>query len=181
MKAAALLMGLLGSTPALAGRPELGRFDHAEAMLAVPKGWLIATGESDDNGGVAEVRHSQSRLSPVVMLQWGDAGERTTDAIIDDRVSRLSKEMAIGSASETTRVDFGEGGRRATLEAGMMGVTVPIEVAARVVGGRYMVAVFTGPPSTHGELGAPEMIEEMLTRSIWSGEVPALKPEHIGK
>jgi hypothetical protein len=57
----------------------------------------------------------------------------------------------------------------------MLGVSVPIEVAARIVDGRYMVAVFTGPPAATAPLGAPAMIEAMLTKSVWSGEIPPAK------
>lgn len=178
MNAALLLMSLLGSSPALAdpaesARPELGRADHAGAMLAVPKTWLIATDTTED-GGIAEVRQTTKRLSPVVMLQWGDAGAKSADDLVDERVLKLSTEMAVGSATEAKREDFGEGGRRATVEAGMMGVAVPITVAARVTEGRYLVAVFTGPPSAYTELDAPAMIEEMLTRSIWVGDLPPM-------
>ncbi|MCO4746743.1 MAG: hypothetical protein KC912_18250 [Proteobacteria bacterium] len=176
MNPALLLMGLLSGSPAQAsetGRPELGRHDDAGAMLAVPKTWLIATQATED-GGVAEVRESQKRLSPVVMMQWGAAAGRSVDQVVDERVTKLGTEMAIGTATESKREDFGEGGRRATLEAGMMGVAVPIIVAARIVDDRYLVAVFTGPPSTHTALDAPAMVEEMLSRSIWSGELPPL-------
>lgn len=176
MNTAALLLGLLGAPTALAETPELGRFDHAGAMLAVPMGWLIGTDEKD-GGGIAEVRQSQSRLSPVLLLEWGDAGDRTADAIVDERAKTVAAEMSMGSASETARVDFGDGGRRATLSAGMLGVSVPIEVAARVVEGRYLVAVFTGPPASHAPLGASAMVEQVLTRSVWSGELPPVSPK----
>lgn len=169
-----LLLGLLSSaqaTPPADGRPALGRSDQAGAMLAVPSTWVIAADATED-GGVAETRESQKRLSPVVMLQWGDAQGKTADTIVDERVAKFSTEMAIGSATESSREDFGEGGRRALLDAGMMGVSVPILVAARITDDRYMVAVFTGPPITFTQLDAPELLAEMLTRSIWAGELP---------
>lgn len=179
MKNALFLLGLAGATPAFAGPPELGRYDVAETMLAVPKGWLIATKKTDD-GGIAEVRLSQERLSPVVMLQWGDASGQTADSLIDERVQNLGKQMMVGGASEDgDRESFGSDGRRAKVDAGMMGVSIPIAVAARVVDGKYMTAVFTGPPNAYKELDAPAVVEGMLSRSIWVGEVPPLQPSEM--
>lgn len=172
MKTAAILMSLLLASPAFADKPSLGRVDHSGAMLAVPMGWLVAKGAAED-GGVAQVKQTDNAMSPVIMLEWGPAGDQTVDALLDARVTKLAAEMAVGSATESARVDFGEGGRRATLEAGMMGVSVPIEVAARIVDGRFLVAIYTGPPTSHVSNEAPALVEEMLTRSVWSGDLPA--------